>query len=370
MEDYRKKPELDGLGRIRLSNRPIRLEHYRGGRVWEPFYVPDLRHGLAIGNTFFRIINGRCENHRRMQTIQASEDFGKTWHAYSKLPKPFKLSSVFPVFSGDQTLVYLIGCDRKETNRSEDSFDDGNDDKAYSESKMEIWVSMDLMETFQLVNDDNNFRYLQRPAFAGDDRGILYMVLAFSHTIWKSADMGRSWHQTVADKIESRYFFFGSCITAYKDRLFAIAYIKQDRHLVYSIDGGETWYRENISRPSLLLRDYVGDRLLCFSATRSFQLLGRSQKWKRLDANFNAAMLEAEMDSREVKKPNMGFVLKNGVIILRIKSLENICATLISYPNKTRAAMDKLLLIMYLRRKGIGSDLFQYGIAPFLFSDV
>ena len=183
-----KKPEVR-VKRVKGAKREdaasISLQHYCAGLEWEVFIDSNSMHSIAIGNQLFRFIYRYPPGDTLI--IQSSTDYGATWSDYSVIVPRLRYFTVVPVVRGNQTLVYVIG--RRLL------FIPGG--QAQVSTLSDVWVSRDVLKTFELVTDKAEFGAHEIYHCVADENGKLYLQVsdypADSSDIWISEDQGYSW---------------------------------------------------------------------------------------------------------------------------------------------------------------------------------
>ena len=121
---------------------PFSVHRYCAGRNWRALHEYDLGHILAIGETLYRF-DSCVHEPNESRVILASDDYGKTWESYSMLPYPMEDFGVLPVTTCGKVVVYLMGGRRAISRRVQITAD--------------VWISNDLLKTFELVTDKAEF---------------------------------------------------------------------------------------------------------------------------------------------------------------------------------------------------------------------
>ena len=341
----------------------ISIPLYGAGRIWKDAFAEELRGNLiAIGQRMFRF-SGRFDRDEPdlSDLIEASDDKGKTWYEYSKITFDKHHFTVLPVYSKQATLVYFIGW--------RELFVDGSWQESY-----EVWVSKDELLTFELVCNDAGFNHILS-CFACEAEGVLYY---YQHgydarycRLWKSKDMGKTWTTSWDNQgYDSKKPILIS-MASQRGLLFGITckrFPSVSYHLLSSEDGGDNWKKADCRvEPRLLLQDPIFDRLLCFSATDCFELRGDSKEWLKSNAFWRNQLYGFDDVAIKTVRPEKGCIFGDGSILIAAVSRNYVSGYALSCPDNERASRHKIMLAMYLGRRGIDSALFRDAIAPFLF---
>ena len=350
-----KREEPPGKRRKLLMKVPddsISLTHYCSGRRWHVAHDKSRNSVVAIENKLFALPEYWADDD--VGEISASDDFGESWHAYSRLPLRMNLDHISPVYAKSGTIVYLFMFERELVGQT------------YENSKCQVWLSKDLLRTFQLVcanpefGDPGDFH-----CFPRDDGAFCVHVFAEHewHSAWISRDMGVSWQLESPVRMEAHREAYNS-LTYHMGRLYGLGY----RALLYSDDGGNRWAAAELPFiPKLLVKDYRVDRIICFSSSECFELIGDATQWKRVDSDWKEVMATMKPGRRQRPVLSDVLLMRDGVMILSAYLNTSRVVNVVSYPESERAQRDKNRLAYYLSAKGIYSPLFQAHIAPFLF---
>ena len=207
--------------------------------------------------------------------------------------------------------------------------------------------------------------------------GNLFIVryhsgLFYEKGTWISPDMGLSWKKNVRNRIE-KYKGISNIryMTIHRNRMYARHYDNDKCKLVYSTDRGLTWQKEPCNfNPRVLISDSRGDRILCFTDQRIYQLVGDSEKWESFPSEWYSIVNNHGYSFYGPFEPATPQLLRNGALLFAVRKswAPNICVgAIISYPDHRRARNDKTRLAMYLARLGLDNALFVGHLAPFLF---
>ena len=222
--------------------------------VWEDLFV--------IGETLF----SRSVYYTLWVTIEASTDYGKTCSFHSRLPYGLTNSQILPV-SKDK-VVYLIGGSRGDRFVGE------------------VWVSRDLMKTFDCLTRDAKFEGRKVVAsFAREDGTICAYFEKREKTdlqLWICENGIERWEKLridgeKPDNIDSEL----RNIVSFKNVLYGVSF--EGEGLLISKDGGCRW--RFTSQPATcieaIVRDPMFDRLYCFAnksgMIEMFELNSRSK---------------------------------------------------------------------------------------------
>ena len=382
----------------------ISLENYCAGQQWYGTGVKPIHHPLAVGRTLLSL--PRVTPRNGLHIIKASTDNGTTWAQYS-FKCPLVIFKVLPVYARTGHLFYLIGGKRVISQErgnwvdpAVDSSDSGMDSQSDTSSDersvtdaesdyigaveynnvertSEVWVSKDMFETCELVTDKAAFGPHEILNFTARDDGTLYVYLSrkcgAERGTWMSTDAGKSWRRSE----DLGYFDCPSLVkhslVCFRDKLYAISetspeFAPSEINLVFSSNHGCNWAIEPTSfTPLTLFHDRFGDRLICFTASQFYQLLGDATAWTLMRSDWFEEVVSLGVDPRYQMRLNRPTVLHNGVMLLGTDPDTYGNFSIRSFPSKQRAVRDKLLLATYLRRRGIQGGLFKAMIAPFLF---
>ena len=354
----RQKTKADG------EDEAITLHHYCAGQFWQRRINSSSRaFSVVLGDQLFRFFEesvsvGTRRVYRGFIMTQVSDDYGETWHAYSRFKCALRNFRAVTVAQGSTYLVYLIGHTNPRVRY------------------VQVWVSKDLLKTIELVNANTGFKmpsYFRCLTAYGNLIIVRYRWgMYYEKGTWISPDMGLSWKKNVRKGIEKyKEISKISYITIHRDRLYASHYYDTEFTLVCSTDRGLTWQTEPCGfAPRVLIGDSRGDRLLCFTDQRIYQLVGDSKTWELLQSEWYVNIRQYDFSSFDPSATAKPQLLRNGALLFPVtkSSASNKCVgALISYPDHGRARNDKTRLAIYLGRRGIDNGLFVDHLAPFLF---
>ena len=349
---------------------PFSVHRYCAGRNWHALHENDLGHILAIGKRLYRFDSYVYEPNES-RVILASDDYGKTWESYSMLPYPMEDFGVLPVTTCGKVVVYLMGGRRAISRRVQITAD--------------VWISNDLLKTFELVTDKAEFGPRVKPqCFARSDGTLLVHNgwIRESENVypidnWISKDGGRSWALTdrnwwyskhpdsfpTIQRPLRRFMAFDNAIYALTER-----YDKQT--LCHTVDR-ETAWREVPHEsfiPQTVVADKLSDRLIAFSTTNCYYMGRGTEKWIKLGNDWRTKMLTFIPTGNKKFRGHAAHCFSDGVILLTASaSIDYSTGTfnVISYPERGLALHHKTLLAMYLARFRIDSALFARFLFPY-----
>ena len=337
----------------------ISVRNYYACRNWKNYKVREWATTVAIEGRLYNPVSCGVSSE-----INVSDDYGKTWSEYSKLPYPLRLLQIVPVYTNGKTVVFLFGSRRGLKKGTETWLSDSDDDNWIWQT--EIWKSEDSLKTVTLGNGKPEFGDPERILCAASDSGVLYVYVTSSSRhlrgLWTSQDSGLHWERRVktwpsADPYTNQALKPGE-LDWHSGRLYSIGY-KQFTHptVLFSSDGGNTWEKDTIHCESklILVKDVMYDRLLCFTSYACYVLTSRSVLWERVDAALLTSV------------PTTAFVVNGVVVLFGQCRFGSGYISVISYPEKALASRHKNLLLMVLARGGVDAALFHSCIAPFLF---
>ena len=358
-----RRRRLDGSIPSTRNPNAITLHHYSAGFAWKTWqeYTPK-GSPVAIGDQMFHIIESppgtEYASVKPNILIEASDDYGKTWYEYSRFDCELSQFRALAIHQKSATLVYLVGSASRHSQTGQ------------------VWVSKDLLETIELVNENTGFNVTFSYGFTAVFDNVLRWILgtrfdAIEDT-WISHDLGQSWESNAQNGIET---YKGirrlNMITVHRDQMYAQRVQSHVPTLICSTDSGLTWKPEPFNlAPCLLIADNRGDRVLCFMNSGIYQLVGDSVHWEILPCQWQTNLECSRLELYSVWSNYNPFLLRNGVILIPVTNRATGYSNqlyLISRPDHGKARKDKTLLAMYLARGGIDSALFLAHLAPFLF---
>ena len=366
--DTAKEPTVKRRRMIsRIKENAISLHKYCGGRKWQAYNFPLSGSPFALGDQLFRFRN--CLSGSDNFSVQSSKDLGETWEEYSLLSCPTFNFQIVSVHLKSGTIVYFIGGMREVVNAR---------GIIVHTRVPDVWVSRDMLKTCELVTDKAAFGRPEYFLCTASDDGTLYLRITAMpirlRATWMSNDNGVSWTKPQRNADVANCYEHMDALAHHRGRLHAItvdawkgSFLRDV--LAFSEDNGASWQRGSGSFvPRLLLKDTLGDRLIAFSSTACFELVGDATCWRRVKDNWRDVIWSSvDGEKRPFFTFNQPWLFTNGVILMSSRVRQNVINFIISYPDKERANRDKLTLAMYLGRHGIDSALFQSQIAPFLF---
>ena len=211
------------------------------GNPWEWFRCvgKDL---FVIGETLFSrsVYSESCE------TIEASTDYGKTWSFYCTLPTGLIESKILSVSKDNVNLVYLIGGSRGDRFVGE------------------VWVSRDLMRTFDCRLRNAEFEGRKVLASFARDNGIICAYCEKSDgnkkQCWTYVSGHEGWEDVLLNNQASPDF---ECIVPLQGLHYA--FHSSDRSIFTSSDDGRSWPHQTWHSSQALVKDSASNRLYCFS---------------------------------------------------------------------------------------------------------
>ena len=337
---------------MKVHGDSISLTHYCSGRHWHGVHENRSRTTWAIENRLYFIAGERSET--KLGEIEVSDDFGKTWHEYSRLPLSMEVSAVLPVYAKSGTIVCLFLNEYKP----EDPF---------WLKQIQVWVSRDLLRTFHLVCANPEFGAVRGLyCFPNEDGALCAHVFSWTSEMqyaWLSRDMGVTWQLESPEPMES-YPGITNSLVYHRGRLYRLGH----RKLIYSDNGGKSWATAELPFiPLLMIKDYWLDRIVCFSPSDCFELMGEATNWRRVAGDWKKVIVSMIAGGAKRIMLAEAMVMRDGAMLLTAYLNTSRVLNVVSYPESERAQRDKNRLAFYLSAKGIYSPLFQAHIAPFLF---
>ena len=180
---------------------------------------------LVIGDTLYQV----------RERIYKSIDYGKVWSDYAELPSGLKDIRMLAVEKGQETLVYLFGVRNTRENGS----------------RSEVWVSKDMMKTFELVNPNAAYGFRRLNAAVARPDGSLYIHggrknnKAQVFESWVSEN-GQQWERvlTMTDIDDKPVPASLNGLVAVGSDIYAVAIDESNLTMLglyKSVDSGESW---------------------------------------------------------------------------------------------------------------------------------
>ena len=319
---------------------------------------------IVIGETLFRF---ERESDGNRTVICASKNYGVKWYVHSEVPHNILRFETLTVNTKSGVHVYLFGFCRYNAPNNYHYI-------------AEVWVSTDLMKTFELVTEDTAFRSFELTASCVRSDGS-FLIIGCSDLVecrWTSDDCGKTWQNLyrhdfpdLRELILER--IIRGSIVSYDNRLFAVkaTYSGGAGKLIISENGGLTWTLADVPfLAQAIVKDPRFNRLICFSYNESYELCSGGTAFKRMDLKWECDEPDSFLDKVFVYTLIDPFMFASGSICLQVihvaRGFCSVTRILVSRPLRD-VLEDKMILAMLFARFGIHAALFTTFIAPFIF---